>query len=180
VPPTGHVIGVRPHRAHPRYLEAPAGDEAQLRGVVDVTTASPTSTIPNSSMRRTTHWPMRAPASDRCVAHAVDRHALALVNVGCSSTSYRAFPRARHFKQAGCGASSINISFLTQLWQQGAFGTGKPSEVFTVTCDASNNPPAQVSLGYLNVDITFNPAVPAETIIVRVGQQPGGATASEA
>jgi phage tail sheath protein FI len=72
------------------------------------------------------------------------------------------------------------VPFLTQLWQQGAFGTGKPSDVFTVICDASNNPAAQVQLGILNVDITFNPSVPAETIIVRVGQQPGGSTASEA
>jgi phage tail sheath protein FI len=69
--------------------------------------------------------------------------------------------------------------FLMRLWSQGAFGTGKPSDVFTVICDASNNPPSQVQLGFLNVEIYFYPSVPAETIIVKVGQQPSGANASE-
>jgi phage tail sheath protein FI len=72
------------------------------------------------------------------------------------------------------------VPFLTGLWRQGAFGTGSPSEVFTVICDASNNPPAQVQLGFLNVEVYIYPSNPAETIVIKVGQQPSGGTVSEA
>jgi phage tail sheath protein FI len=70
--------------------------------------------------------------------------------------------------------------FLLGLWRQGAFGTGSPEQVFTVICDASNNPPAQVDQGILTVEIYFYPSKPAETIEIIVGQQPSGATATEA
>ena len=70
--------------------------------------------------------------------------------------------------------------FLMGLWRQGAFGTGTPAEVFTVICDATNNPPDQVDQGNLKVEVYFYPSKPAETIIIIVGQQPSGATASEA
>ena len=66
------------------------------------------------------------------------------------------------------------------LWRQGAFGTGSASQVFTVICDQSNNPPDQVDQGNLNVEIYFYPSKPAETIVIFVGQQPSGASASEA
>jgi len=69
---------------------------------------------------------------------------------------------------------------LLGLWRQGAFGTGTPAQVFTVICDASNNPPDQVDQGNLKVEVYFYPSKPAETIIIIVGQQPSGATASEA
>ena len=70
--------------------------------------------------------------------------------------------------------------FLTGLWRQGAFGTGKPSEVFTVICDASNNPQSEIEQGNLKVEVYFYPSRPAETILIIVGQQPSGASAAEA
>ena len=70
--------------------------------------------------------------------------------------------------------------FLTGLWRQGAFGTGTPDEVFTVICDATNNPPDQVQLGFLNVEVYIYPSRPAETIVIKVGQQPSGGTVTEA
>ncbi len=70
--------------------------------------------------------------------------------------------------------------FLMGLWRQGAFGTGAPSEVFTVICDATNNPPDQVSQGFLKLEVYFYPSVPAERIIIIVGQQPSGAKVTEA
>ena len=70
--------------------------------------------------------------------------------------------------------------FLMGLWRQGAFGTGKPEQVFTVICDATNNPPSEVDQGILKVEVYFYPSRPAETIVIIVGQQPSGATAAEA
>jgi uncharacterized protein len=69
--------------------------------------------------------------------------------------------------------------FLMGLWRQGAFGTGAAAQVFTVICNATNNPPDQVDQGNLTVEIYFYPSKPAETIIIIVGQQPSGASASE-
>src|SRR5262249_35799422 len=70
--------------------------------------------------------------------------------------------------------------FLLRLYQQGAFGTGTPAEVFTVICSAENNPPEEVELGNLKVEVYFYPSRPAETILIIIGQQDSGASAAEA
>ena len=69
--------------------------------------------------------------------------------------------------------------FLMGLWRQGAFGTGDPDDVFTIVCDASNNPPDEVDNGNFHLDVTFYPSRPAERIVISVGQQPSGASAGE-
>jgi uncharacterized protein len=70
--------------------------------------------------------------------------------------------------------------FLMGLWRQGAFGSDPPDQVFTIKCDAENNPPNEVDLGNLRLEVYFYPVRPAETILIVVGQQPSGATAAEA
>jgi len=193
VPPTGHVMGVFARVERTRGIwKAPAGDEAQLRSVVDVTDrfsdVDHTALVKDGAVNGIRPMPRAGIVIDASRTLSTDTRWLfinvrLLFNFVKSSLKeglrwVRQEPnKDRLWSLVKYGSV---IPFLTQLWQQGAFGTGKPSEVFTVTCDATNNPPAQVSLGFLNVDITFNPAVPAETIVVRVGQQPGGATASEA
>jgi len=72
------------------------------------------------------------------------------------------------------------IPFLMALYRQGAFGSGKPDEVFRVICDASNNPPDQVDQGMFKIEVYFYPSKPAETIVIIVGQMPSGASAQEA
>ena len=52
--------------------------------------------------------------------------------------------------------------------------------MFSVKCDAENNPPAEVNLGNFKVEVYFYPSKPAETVLIVVGQQPSGATAAEA
>jgi uncharacterized protein len=69
--------------------------------------------------------------------------------------------------------------FLMGLWRRGAFGPGAPADVFTVKVDAENNPPANIQQGILNVEVYFYPSRPAETIVITVGQQEGGAKTSE-
>src|SRR5262249_5341583 len=68
--------------------------------------------------------------------------------------------------------------FLMNLWRLGAFGSGKPSDSFTVKVDAINNPPANVQQGLLNIEIYFYPSRPAETIVITVGQQQGGGSSA--
>ena len=69
--------------------------------------------------------------------------------------------------------------FLMDLWRQGAFGTGTPEQVFTVKCDADNNPPHKVDQGFFKLEVYFYPSKPAETIVIMVGQQDSGTVAKE-
>ena len=69
--------------------------------------------------------------------------------------------------------------FLMGLWRRGAFGSGAPDEVFTVKIDAENNPPASIQQGILNIEVYFYVVREAEVIVLRIGQQESGATASE-
>ena len=64
-------------------------------------------------------------------------------------------------------------------WRRGAFGSGKPDDVFTIKIDAENNPPANIQQGILTIVVFFYPSRPAETIIITVGQQDAGGTATE-
>ena len=47
-------------------------------------------------------------------------------------------------------------------------------------CDAENNTPENIQQGIFTVEVYFYPSRPAETIVIIVGQQEAGATASEA
>jgi phage tail sheath protein FI len=70
--------------------------------------------------------------------------------------------------------------FLLGLWRRGAFGADPPKEVFSVKCDAENNPPEEVDQGNFRVEVYFYPVKPAETVVIVVGQQPAGGFAREA
>jgi hypothetical protein len=52
--------------------------------------------------------------------------------------------------------------------------------VFSIICDATNNPPSEVDLGNLRLEVYFYPVRPAEVVVVIIGQQASGASASEA
>ena len=77
-------------------------------------------------------------------------------------------------------ALNVTAPFLLGLWRQGAFGSDPADQVFTVKCDAENNPPAEVAAGLFTLEVYFYPAKPAESILIIVGQQDSGATAAEA
>jgi hypothetical protein len=70
--------------------------------------------------------------------------------------------------------------FLLGLWQQGAFGSDPADDVFTIRCDATNNPPSEVNLGNFKLEVYVYPVKPAETIVVVVGQQESRASADDA
>jgi uncharacterized protein len=71
------------------------------------------------------------------------------------------------------------VPFLTGLWRRGAFGPGGPDDVFKVKVDKENNPPDSIQKGILNIEVYFYPSRPAETIVITVGQQEGGASVTE-
>jgi hypothetical protein len=193
VPATGHVIGTYARIASTRGVwKAPAGDEANLLGAlaveVNLSDADHTALVEQASVNG-----IRAIAGTGIVIDAsrtlsTDTRWL-YVNVrllfNFVKSSLRQglrWTRQEPNKDTLWDAVKFGsvTPFLTGLWRQGAFGTGNPADVFTVICDATNNPPDQVQQGLLTVEVYFYPSRPAETIVIKVGQRPGASTATEA
>jgi phage tail sheath protein FI len=193
LPPVGHVMGVYARVETSRGIwKAPAGDEANLLGVLDVETrlsdTEHTALVKQGSVNGVRAVPRSGVIVDASRTLSTDTRWL-YVNVRLlfnyvksSLKSGLRWVRQEPNRDTLWNAIKIQTvtPFLLGLWRQGAFGTGTPAQVFTVTVDATNNPSDQVDQGILRVDITFFPSKPAETIIITVGQQPSGASASEA
>ena len=80
------------------------------------------------------------------------------------------------WKQIVCGVSA----FLTRLWRQGALVGRTPEQAFYVKCDAETNPPENVDLGIVTIEIGIAPVKPAEFVVFRIGQGVAGAQAEPA
>lgn len=192
IPPVGHVMGVYARIESNRGVwKAPAGDEANLRGVLDVayrlSDGEHTNLVKNGSVNGIRAIPRAGIVVDSSRTLSTDTrwfyvNVRLLFNYVKSSLRdglrwVRQEPN-RVFLWNTIKYNSVT-PFLMGLWRRGAFGTGEPEEVFTVICDESNNPPEEVDQGNLYVEVYFYPSKPAETIIIKVGQQPSGASVSE-
>ncbi|MBI4671159.1 MAG: phage tail sheath subtilisin-like domain-containing protein [Chloroflexi bacterium] len=193
IPPTGHVMGVYARVETARGIwKAPAGDEANLIGALDVeyrlSDAEHTDLVKNGSVNGVRVVPGAGIIVDASRTLSTDTRWLyvnvrLLFNYVKSSLKQGVrWVRQEPNRDTLWNAVKFNsvVPFLMGLWRQGAFGTGTPEQVFTVICDASNNPPEEVDKGNFKLEVYFYPSKPAETIIIIVGQQPSGATTSEA
>jgi hypothetical protein len=192
VPPVGHVMGVAARIANSRGIwKAPAGDEANLIGALDVecrlSDAEHTALVKQGSVNGIRAVPRSGIIVDASRTLSTDTRWL-YVNVRLlfnyvKSSLKDGLRWVRQEPNRDTLWDAIRIQtvtpFLMGLWRQGAFGTGTAAQVFKVICDASNNPPEQVDQGNLTVEIYFYPSKPAETIVIVVGQQQSGASASE-
>jgi phage tail sheath protein FI len=70
-------------------------------------------------------------------------------------------------------------SFLRRVWRSGALFGRTPAEAFYVKCDAENNPPENLDVGILTVDIGMAPVKPAEFVVFRISQFAQGAALEE-
>lgn len=193
LPPVGHVMGVYGRTETVRGIwKAPAGDEANLFGVLDVeyrlSDAEHTDLVKNGSVNGIRAVARAGVIVDASRTLSTDTRWL-YVNVRLlfnyvKSSLKQGLSWVRQEPNRDGLWNAIKFSsvnpFLMQLWRQGAFGTGTPAQTFNVICDATNNPPDQVDQGNLKVEVYFYPSKPAETIVIVVGQQPSGANASEA
>jgi uncharacterized protein len=69
--------------------------------------------------------------------------------------------------------------FLTRQWTAGALVGATPDEGFRVRVDAELNPPSSMALGILVIEVVLFPAPPAEYVVFRIIQQPGGPVVEE-
>jgi phage tail sheath protein FI len=192
VPPSGHVMGVYARVEQSRGVwKAPAGDEAIVRGALaveqDVTDEDHTDLVKNGSINGIRPIRGTGIVIDASRTLSTDTRWL-YVNVRLLFNFVKASLRdgLRWVRQEPNRDALWNMvkfntvtPFLLGLHQQGAFGTGTPAQVFTVICGAENNPPEEVTLGNLRVEVYFYPSRPAETILIVIGQQPSGASAGE-
>jgi uncharacterized protein len=69
--------------------------------------------------------------------------------------------------------------FLTRQFAAGALVGATPDEAFAVQVDEELNTPAVMALGQLIIKVTLFPATPAEFVVFRIIQQPGGPLVEE-
>lgn len=192
IPPTGHVMGVYARTESQRGIhKAPAGDGARLLGALDVeyrlSDADHTDLVKTGSVNGIRVVPGAGIVVDASRTLSTDIR-WTYVNVRLlfnyvKSSLKQGLRWVRQEPNRDTLWTSVKYGsvtpFLLGLWRQGAFGTGEPADVFTVICDATNNPPDEVDKGNFKVEVYFYPSKPAETIVIVVGQQASGASASE-
>lgn len=75
--------------------------------------------------------------------------------------------------------NAVVSQYLLTLMQTGVLAGSTPDQAFFVRCDASNNTPASVSSGAVNVSVGVALQNPAEFIVIEIGQYSGSASATE-
>jgi hypothetical protein len=193
IPPVGHVLGVYARIGDARGVwKAPAGDEAGVRDAIgverDISDVDHTDLVKNGGVNAIRAIPGSGIIIDSSRTLSTDTRWLfvgtrRLFNfVKLSLKDGLRWVAQEPHSDALRRAVRFNVvtPFLLGLWRQGAFGTDQPDDLFTVICDATNNPAPEVNLGNFRVDVFFYPVKPAETIIIVVGQQESGASASDA
>ena len=65
-------------------------------------------------------------------------------------------------------------AFLTGVWRDGALFGATPQDAFRVRVDEELNPPTSRALGLLLIEVVLFPTTPAEFIVFRIIQEPGG------
>jgi hypothetical protein len=75
--------------------------------------------------------------------------------------------------------SSTITGFLTNFWQAGGLKGRTAGEAFRVVCDETNNNPALVEQGVVNVEVAVALLYPAEFIVIQLSQWAGGSTVTE-
>jgi phage tail sheath protein FI len=192
VPPVGHVLGAYVRIGEARgVFKAPAGDEAFLNNALsvqfDMTDAEHTDLVKNGGVNGIRAIPGSGIVVDASRTLSTDTRWL-YVNVrrlfNFIKSSLRdglRFVAQEPNTDELRNTVRLNVvtPFLLGLWRQGAFGSDPPDKVFSVICDASNNPAAEVNIGNFKVEAYFYPVKPAETIVIVVGQQDSAASAAE-
>lgn len=193
VPPVGHVLGAYARIGEARGVwKAPAGDEATLAFTLgtefEMTDANHTDLVKEGGVNAIRAVRGAGIIVDSSRTLSTDSRWLyvgtrRLFNFVKSSLrdGLRWVPQEPHDDNLRRRVKfNVITPFLLGLWQQGAFGSDPAELVFTVRCDETNNPPAEVALGNFKVEVFFYPVKPAETIVLVVGQQEAGGAAAEA
>jgi len=68
----------------------------------------------------------------------------------------------------------LNVgAFMQDLFLKGAFQGTTPQQAYFVKCDSSNNPQSSIDLGIVNILVGFAPLYPAEFVVIQIQQMAG-------
>lgn len=193
IPPTGHVMGTFARVESQRGVwKSPAGNEARLLNALALESAlsdvDHTDLVKNGSVNAIRFIPGAGIVIDSSRTLSTNTlwlyvNVRLLFNFVKTSLKYglRWVVQEPNTEELWKKVRVNTVTpFLLGLWKKGAFGPGSAEDVFTVKCDADNNPPANIQQGIFTVEVYFYPSRPAETVVVVVGQQEGASSASEA
>jgi phage tail sheath protein FI len=75
--------------------------------------------------------------------------------------------------------SAVVSAYLLTLMQTGVLAGTTPDAAFFVVCDSTNNTPASVQAGVVNIQVGVAMQTPAEFIVIEIGQYSGGSSATD-
>jgi hypothetical protein len=195
VPPSGHIAGMFARTDNSRgVFKAPAGLEASLAGTIGV--ESVLTDMEQGLLNMT--YGVNVIRVLKGGAPTVWGARTTAVVAGNTNWQYVNIRRlflfleqsiAEGIRFAVFEPNNINLwgklqrsikAFLKKAWSDGALFGATAKDAFYVRIDDALNPPDQMALGILTIEIGVRPSYPAEFIIVRIGIWDGGATVSEA
>lgn len=193
VPPVGHVMGVCARTENERGIwKAPAGVQAMVRGALDarqlIGDVDHTDLVKNYSVNAIRFVPgagfvvdSSRTLSTNPLWYYVNVRLLFNYVKTTLRDGLRWVVQEPNTEELWKKVKVNTVTpFLMGLWRKGAFGPGAAEDVFSVKCDAENNPPANIQQGIFTLEVYFYPSRPAETVVIVVGQQEGASSAQEA
>lgn len=179
-PPSGHIMGIFARQTIERGVhKAPAGVEADVRGIVDVVNElvmrdseilNPASV--NVVKRRPNYgvvvWGARTIHTDRTLLYVSDQRLNSFIKQSLEEgTQWAVFEPNDHNLWRALRVSCAE--FLNFLWHvKGSLFGATAEEAFFVKCDAENNTDETRYQGMVIVDIGYAPVKPAEFVLLRI------------
>jgi Bacteriophage tail sheath protein len=188
IPPSGHVAGLYARTDNDRgVFKAPANDT--LRGVVDLERTltdgeqGPLNEIGVNVIRFFTGrgirvWGARTISTSVQWRYVNVRRLLLFIEESIQEGTQFAVFEPNNIELWGKVKRQVT-DFLTRLWSEGALFGATADDAFSVRIDEDLNPPSVRQLGQLIVEVKLFPTTPAEFIVFRIIQQPGGPVVQE-
>ena len=187
--PSGAVAGVFARTdAHRGVWKAPAGRDAVLKGVEDV--SIPLNDSENNSLNSVginclrnfpgmgpTIWGSRTHAGADPLASEARYIPVRRLTLFLEESLYRGTQWAalEPNDEPLWAQIRLNVgSFLHSLFLQGAFQGNSPRDAYLVQCDRETTNQNDIARGIINIVVGFAPLKPAEFVILRIQQQAAG------
>lgn len=188
IPPSGHVAGLFARTDNDRgVFKAPANDT--LRGVVDLESTltdgeqgplneNGVNVIRFFTGRGIRVWGARTISTSTQWRYVNVRRLLLFIEESIQEGTQFAVFEPNNLELWG-KVKRQTSDFLTRLWSEGALFGATAEDAFNVRIDEDLNPPSVRQLGQLIIEIKLFPTTPAEFIVFRIIQQPGGPVVQE-
>ena len=188
IPPSGHIAGLYARTDNDRgVFKAPANDI--LRGVVDLERTltdgdqGPLNEVGVNVIRFFTGrgirvWGARTISTSTQWRYINVRRLLLFIEESIQEGTQFAVFEPNNIELWGRVKRQVS-DFLTRLWSEGALFGLTADDAFRVRIDEDLNPPSVRQLGQLIIEVKLFPTTPAEFIVFRIIQQPGGPVVQE-